>query len=90
MMDGYGWGFGAGWMMLMPLLWIALLGVIIWAVVRLTQGSWTGGRREDSRHDPGRETPQEILDRRLASGEIDTAAYDEARQRLSEQRSSRR
>ncbi len=91
MMDGYGygWGFGAGWMMLMPLFWIALLGVIIWAVVRLTQGSGFGAR-PDSRHEPGRETPQEILDRRLASGEIDVAAYDEARQRLSERGSSRR
>jgi putative membrane protein len=33
-----GWG-GWGWMTLMPLLWIALIGVIVWAVVRLTAAS---------------------------------------------------
>lgn len=35
----YGYGFGNGWMMLMPLLWVALIAVIIWAVVRIIQPS---------------------------------------------------
>jgi putative membrane protein len=72
MMYGYGWG----WMMLMPLVWIALLGVIIWAVARLVQ------RPGERTPEPRRETPQEILDRRYASGEIDADAYTEARSRL--------
>lgn len=81
MMYGDWGGWGWGWMMLMPVLWIALIGVIVWAVVWLAQP----GRRTSSRPDyghPRRETPQEILDRRFASGEIDADAYVEARDRL--------
>jgi putative membrane protein len=72
--DWYGWGWG--WMMLMPLLWIALIGVISWAVIRVV------GRPSDRAADKPRETPQEILDRRFASGEIDADVYSEARDRL--------
>jgi putative membrane protein len=73
--DWSGWGWG--WMMLMPLLWIALIAVIVWAVVRLA------GRPADRAADqPRRETPQEILDRRFASGEIDADAHTQARDRL--------
>jgi putative membrane protein len=73
------WGNGAGWgwMMFMPLLWIVLLGVIIWAAVRLAHRP--DGQARDQR---GRETPQEILDRRYASGEIDTDTYTQARAHL--------
>jgi len=76
-----GWGGGWGWMMLMPLLWIILVVVIVWAVVQFTQP----GRRTSSPLDYGqarRETPQEILDRRFAAGEINVDAYVEARDRL--------
>jgi putative membrane protein len=73
----YGDGFGWGWMMLMPLFWIVPLGVIVWAVIKLAQ------RPADRTTDqPRRETPQEILDRRLASGEIDGDAYRQARELL--------
>lgn len=72
----YGNGFGWGWMMLMPLLWIALIGVIVWAVVSLAQ------RPTDRTADRRRETPREILDRRFASGEIDADAYTQARTHL--------
>ena len=68
------WG-GWGWMMLMPLVWIALIGVVVWAVVTVVQ-------RGDRAIVPPRETPQEILDRRLASGEIDPDAYAHAREVL--------
>lgn len=74
------WG-GWGWMMLMPLVWIALIGVVVWAAVWLAHP----GRRTSSLPDygqPRRETPQEILDRRFASGEIDADAYTQARDRL--------
>lgn len=70
----YGWNWGS--MMLMSLLWIGALGVVIWAVVRLVQ------RPGEQVTSPRRETPQEILDRRYASGEIDADAYAEARARL--------
>ena len=71
-----GWG-GSGWMTLMPLLWIVLIGTIVWAVVALTR--WPSDRTAPQ---SGRETPQEILDRRFASGEIDGDAYRQARDQL--------
>jgi LmbE family N-acetylglucosaminyl deacetylase len=75
-----GWGGGWAWMMLMPLLWIALLAVIVWAVIRLAQ---PGGRTGPADHgQPRRETPQEILDRRFASGEIDADDYTRVRDTL--------
>ncbi len=73
----WGYGPGWGWMMLMPLLWIVLLGVIAWAVVRLVQRPGDHGRDQQRR-----ETPQEILDRRYASGEIDTDTYTQTRAHL--------
>ena len=78
---GVGWGPGFGWgvMMLMPLLWIALPAVIVWAVVRLAQpGSHPHGPVD--RGLPRPEAPEEILAYRFAAGEIDgetnTAALD--------------
>lgn len=70
----YGHWYGGGWMMFMPLLWIILIGVIAWAVIRLAVDRGADRSR--------RETPQEILDRRFASGEIDAQAYSDARDRL--------
>jgi putative membrane protein len=78
----YGFGPGGWWMMLMPLLWIALIAVIVWAAVRLIQPG--GGGRAEAR----RETPLEILDRRYAQGEIDDTAYTTARARLTDREPS--
>jgi len=72
----YGYGTGGWWMMLMPVLWIAITALIVWVVIRLIQANG-GGRVEGHR-----ETPLEILDRRYAQGEIDDAAYATARARL--------
>ncbi|MEU6551478.1 SHOCT domain-containing protein [Streptomyces sp. NPDC046915] len=80
--DGGGWT----WMAFMPLLWIVLIGVVVWAVVRLTQHAT--GRDSGLDHGrPPRETPEEILDRRFASGEIDADAYTQARERLAAHKS---
>jgi putative membrane protein len=68
-------------MMLMPLLWIVLVGLIVWATVRLTQ------RPSNQTSAPRQETPQEILDRRFASGEIDAETYSRARDTLAGKRS---
>ena len=72
MYDGSG---GWVWMTFIPILWLALIGLVVWAVVHFTQ-SHEGHVRQ------GRETPEEILDRCYASGEIDTQTYTEARQTL--------
>jgi len=79
MMYGDGWGWG--WMMvLVPVLWIALTAVIVWAVVKAVQRPAGPGSGE-----PRRETPQEILDRRFAAGEIDADTYTQAKARLADQ-----
>lgn len=67
--DGYGWMNGGG-MILMALIWILIIGLGIWLVTWLT-------RRDKST--PIQETPRQMLDRRLAAGEIDAAAYAQAR-----------
>lgn len=79
MYGGNGWGWSA--MALMPVVWVTLLGVIVWAVVRLTQP--TSHQQGPVDHGTiGRESPQEILDRRFASGEIDAETYAQTRDHL--------
>lgn len=75
-----GYGLGSGWMMLMPLVWIALVAAGIWAIARLLP------RQEAVRVRARRESPLEILDRRYARGEIDDDAYAAARARLTGRR----
>ena len=65
MMGGYGGGLGSlGWLGI-GVFRLFLLGLIIWLVVRLLPGSDSGTTSGTG------ESAQEILDRRLASGEID-------------------
>jgi putative membrane protein len=81
MMYGDDWGSGWGWMMVvMPLVWIAITAVIVWAVFKVVQRS-----ANPVSDQPRRETPQEILDRRFAAGEIDADAYTEAKAHLAGQ-----
>jgi putative membrane protein len=73
----YGWGCTVGFF-LVPLFWIALIALIAWLVARFVGVDLlrdeTGAR--------GGESAREILDRRYASGEIDTATYEEMKKRL--------
>jgi len=71
-----GWGAVGG--ILTALFWIALLALIIWALVRLARG--TAGRYREQQA----ETPQEILERRFARGEIDEDEYHRRRAGLAE------
>ena len=82
MMDSWDGGMGvAGWL-LMTVFWVALIAGIVWAV-----GNLSPSRRDGSTTAP--ERSEEILDRRLAAGEIDAAAYDELRNKLSAARAER-
>lgn len=63
-------GMGVGGWVLMIGLWVALLGVIVWAVTQL----FPSAPRNDA---------LDLLDRRLAVGDIDPGAYREARSELS-------
>ncbi|MEC5185660.1 putative membrane protein [Cryobacterium sp. MP_3.1] len=76
MMGNYAGGMGGvGWV-LMSLLSVTLIVAIVWMVVGMVtqprQASATAATPE-SRID----TPADILKRRLARGEIDTATYEE-------------
>ena len=84
MMGWYGSGMGfAGWFF-MGVFWLVLLGVIIWAVVRLLPA-----RRDASGGPSAPETPEEILDRRFARGEIDHETYQSQRSALAQSRRER-
>jgi len=76
-MMGYGFGMGAGGWIAMGVFWIGVIGLVVWLVVR----AFPGSRRDDAvgGGHPGvaqGETPEQLLDRRFASGEIDVAAYE--------------
>lgn len=74
----YGYGSDAWWMILMPLLWIVLVGAVVWAVVRTVRPSPAAGPSGVA------PTARQILDRRYAAGEIDDATYARMRTRLSD------
>lgn len=78
-MMGYGWGMGlTGWMF-MGLFWMALLGLAVWAVIALTSRSRP---TQPGRWEPTRQTPLDILDRRLAGGELTVEQYRQVREEL--------
>lgn len=76
-------GFGLVWALLNFLFWAALIGLAIWAVLRLSRSGplprYPVGPPPQAHH---RESPREILDRRFASGEIDAPAYEDMRARI--------
>ncbi len=76
----WGYGFGWGWFIMMfgGVLWIAVLVVLVWALIR-------GFERKAPA--PGSSTPAnasalEILRQRYARGEIDTPTFEQMRERL--------
>jgi len=85
-MWGYGSGMGGGAWIAMGVFWIAVLVLVVWGVTRLLP---TGGRGPDAGA-PRAETPEEILDRRLAQGEIDVQTYQRMRTEIASARTGRR
>lgn len=76
MHDIYG-GMGAGGWIVMSVIWIVLIALIVWAVVSLlSRGERTTADRQLA------DSPEEILDRRLAAGDLDAETYDELRGKL--------
>jgi len=78
MMDGYGMGAG-GWT-LMIIFWIALIALIGLAITRLFPPSRDGGNAEHG--GSGSQSPERLLDERLARGEIDVETYERLREAL--------
>jgi putative membrane protein len=76
MMGSYGNGMGSlGWLGV-GVFWLLLLGLIVWLVMRLMSGS--SGRTPS----PTGDSAAEILDRRMAKGEIDIPAWQAQRAAL--------
>jgi len=83
MMWGYGFSWGGMFLMSFGMvLWIALLVVLVWALIRWLE------RRTTTATPPVTGTPTsgpsalEILQQRYARGEIDTATFEHMRERL--------
>lgn len=85
-MMGYGYGMGAGGWIAMALFWIGVIGLVVWLIVR----AFPGSRRDDAvgSGQPG-ETPEQVLDRRFAAGEVDVATYESMRATLRANRSGK-
>lgn len=75
MMGWYSQGGSNLWMLLMPVIWVVLVGFAVWVVVVLTRSTSTRGRED-------LETPDEILRRRLAAGELTKEEYVRTRDLL--------
>ncbi len=80
-MMGYGWGMGVGGWIATAVFGVALIALIIWLVTRAFAG-------RDVRNDGGRrgfpptESPEQVLDRRYATGELDLETYQRMRANL--------
>ena len=76
MMGWYGGGIGSFGMLGMGLFWLILLGLIVWLVIRLLPASGEQPTRTAG------ESAVEILDRRMANGQIDLETWQAQRAAL--------
>ncbi len=85
MMWGYGYGFDWLSTLLMSLgmvLWIALLVVLVWAVIRWLERRTTTPASLATSTPPSGPSALEILQQRYARGEIDTVTFEQMQERL--------
>jgi putative membrane protein len=83
MMWGYDFGWGGMLMMsLGTILWIALMIVLVWALIRWINGRTTTPVPPYTSAPPPSSSALEILRQRYARGEIDTATYEQMREQL--------
>ena len=83
MMWGYDFGWGGMLMMsLGTILWIALMVVLVWALIRWINGRTTTPVPPYTSAPPPSPSALEILRQRYARGEIDTATYEQMREQL--------
>ncbi len=78
------WGYDFGWggMLLIAILWIALLVVLVWALIRWISGRTTTPVPPYTSAPPTGPSALEILRQRYARGEIDTATFEQMREQL--------
>ena len=73
-MHGIGWG----WWLLMSFGIVAFWGLVIWGIVVLVRGGSSAPRQPEQ----GTDQPIEIMQRRLARGEVSLEEYEELRDAL--------
>ena len=73
MMHGMGFGMGFGW-----LIWILIIGLAVWFLVKFVANNPVNNQPFK------RETPEEILKKRFANGEISSTEYEEMLKKLKE------
>ena len=80
----WGYGFGWGWLMMAlgTVLWIALLVVLVWALIRWLSSQTSTPTPTLMQMPPSGPSALEILQQRYARGEIDTATFEQMRERL--------
>ncbi len=80
----WGYGFGWGWLMMSlgMVLWIALLVVLVWAIIRWLERKVTTPASPVTSTPPSGPSALEILQQRYARGEIDTVTFEQMRERL--------
>jgi putative membrane protein len=88
------WGYGFSWggmllMMLSSVIWVVLLAVVAWAIIRWVNGKMTNATpfsTSTPTRGPGMPagglSSIEILRQRYARGEIDAATFEQMRERL--------
>lgn len=76
------WGPTVGMFWIFPFLCLIFMGVMMFMMLRRGGGCMPMGRRFQAPADGTLETPRQILDRRLASGEINREQYDSIRRDL--------
>ncbi len=80
----WGYGFGWGWLMMSlgTVLWIALLVVLVWALIRWLSSKASTTTPMTMHMPPSGPSAEEILRQRYARGEIDAATFEQMRERL--------
>ena len=80
----WGYGFGWGWLLMSfgMVLWIALLVVLVWALIRWLTSKTSTPMPPVTGTPPSGPSALEILRQRYARGEIDTATFEQMRERL--------
>ena len=83
MMWGYDYGWGGMFLMsLGTILWIALMVVLVWALIRWISGRTTTPVPPYTSIPPTGPSALEILRQRYARGEIDSATFEQMREKL--------
>jgi putative membrane protein len=79
---------GAGGWIAMGVFWVALIALVVWLIIRALPGHGDNSRGGHSDGFAGTETPEQILDRRYAAGELDLETYQVMRATLASGRGS--